>query len=270
MDQRLIDRPVAYGQGFDKPSARTIRWARNEGGPNFLEAAELRLILDAADGKAKDAESGKPIKADPILKAMVLLGVNCGFGNTDVANLAISALDLGAGWVNYPRPKTEIARHIKLWPETIQALDVAFQHRPEPKDQDDVDIAFLTIQGNRFVRCTASETTQGKFAVVNTVSHRFKALLKRLKINGRRRLGFYTLRHVFETVAGESRDQVAVDAVMGHVDPSMGANYRERILSFDSQNATYRNSTPKCKNMREKGRHQRGVRGPANYPRFLR
>lgn len=228
-DQRLIDRPVAYGQGFDKPTAPSIRKARNEAGPNMLEAAEVRRILDAADGKANDAETGKPIKADPVLKAMVLLGINCGFGNTDVANLPMSALELGPGWVNYPRPKTEIARRIKLWSETIQALDTAFQQRPEPRDEADADMVFLTIQGNRYARCTASETTEGKFATVNTISQRFTALLKRLKINRRRRLGFYTLRHCFETVAGESRDQVAVDAIMGHVDPGMGANYRERI-----------------------------------------
>ena len=45
----------------------------------------------------------------------------------------------------------------------------------------------------------------------------------------RPRLGFYGLRHGFETIAGENGDQIAVDAVMGHVPKGMGANYRERI-----------------------------------------
>ncbi len=40
---------------------------------------------------------------------------------------------------------------------------------------------------------------------------------------------FYTLRHVFETIGGESRDQVAVDAIMGHERGEMAAHYRERI-----------------------------------------
>lgn len=228
-ENRLIAERVCYGAGFGKPSARTLRKAKNEAGANLLEAAEIRRMLEATDGLAQEPETGKQIKADPILKAMVLLGVNCGFGNTDVANLPKSAIDFAGAWINYPRPKTEIPRRIKLWPETVQALGTALEHRPNPKDAADADMVFLTVQGKRYVRCTASKTTADKFAIVNTVTNRFGALLKRLGINGRRRLGFYTLRHCFETAAGESKDQVAVDAIMGHVDPSMGANYRERI-----------------------------------------
>jgi integrase len=52
-------------------------------------------------------------------------------------------------------------------------------------------------------------------------------VLKKLNINGRR--NFYALRHTFEAVGGETHDQVAVNAIMGHVDDSMAATYRERI-----------------------------------------
>ncbi len=56
----------------------------------------------------------------------------------------------------------------------------------------------------------------------------FGKLLQRLGLK-RPGLNFYAIRHTFETVAGESRDQVTVDAVMGHADSSMSAHYRERI-----------------------------------------
>ena len=40
---------------------------------------------------------------------------------------------------------------------------------------------------------------------------------------------FTRLRHTFETIGGESRDQVAVDAIMGHSRDDMASVYRERI-----------------------------------------
>jgi integrase len=70
----------------------------------------------------------------------------------------------------------------------------------------------------------------GKITITNNnpVTQEFGKLVKKLKLH-RRGLGFYTLRHTFETVAGGSMDQVSVNAIMGHVDASMASAYRERI-----------------------------------------
>lgn len=224
-DQRLIKEPVNYGQSFDRPTAKMIRKARNEAGPNLFERDELLTILSALDGG-----HAKP-NADATVKAMVLLGLNCGFGNTDVATLPRSAVDLDSGWIDYPRPKTEIQRRVPLWPETVEALRAAGSERPEAKDNADADLWFLTMQGNRWVRVRPKKSGDDpiRFVRADTISVRFGRLLKSLRINGRRRLGFYTLRHCFETIGGESRDQVAVNAIMGHADDSMAAAYRERI-----------------------------------------
>lgn len=58
-----------------------------------------------------------------------------------------------------------------------------------------------------------------------------KACVKLLKELGHHRpgLAFYGLRHTFETIGGEARDQAALDALMGHSDDSMAGIYRERI-----------------------------------------
>src|ERR1700676_4771639 len=56
----------------------------------------------------------------------------------------------------------------------------------------------------------------------------FTNLMKSLDVH-RDGVGFYTLRHVFRTVADGARDPVAIDLIMGHADPSMGGHYRERV-----------------------------------------
>ena len=221
-DQRLIDRPVYYGQGFDKPAVKELRRARNLAGPRMFEADELRRILEAAD---------------PIVRAMVLLGINCGFGNTDVASLPQSAIDFATGWVSFPRVKTEIRRRIPLWPETIESLREAIAQRPKPKDRADSDLCFVTVQGNRWVRVAKKQTdgdstddeSKVRYVKRDTITSRFGALLKKLHINGRKGLGFYGIRHSFQTVAEESRDFPVVKHLRGHSDDSMSAVYRERI-----------------------------------------
>jgi hypothetical protein len=47
----------------------------------------------------------------------------------------LSALNLDGGWINFPRPKTGVARRAKLWPETVEALKAAIAVRPAPRDE---------------------------------------------------------------------------------------------------------------------------------------
>src|SRR6185312_2344346 len=96
-DNALIDRPIRYGAEFAKPSRAVLRKHRAQSGPKMLEADQLRRLL-------------AHLEANHALRAMVLLGLNAGFGNTDVASLPLKALDLAGGWVCYPRPKTGVAR----------------------------------------------------------------------------------------------------------------------------------------------------------------
>ena len=169
----------------------------------MFEAAELREIIEAAE---------QP------LKAMIMLGINCGFGNSDCGTLPMSALDLKAGWVNYPRPKTAVERRCPLWPETIKAIKAAIAERPTPKRPEHANLVFVTKYGGPW----AKETND------SPITKEMRKLLDKLKLY-RPGLGFYALRHTFETIAGESRDQVAVNHIMGHADASMAGVYRERI-----------------------------------------
>jgi integrase len=232
-DERLIDKPVRYGQSFQRPTKKNLRRARHEAGPKVFSAGEVNRILDALDGKPIAIEGkDEPVTLtpDPALKAMVLLGLNCGFGNTDVATLPQTGLDFKAGWVDFPRPKTWIHRRVALWPETLEALRVAIAGRPEPKDQADAGLIFLTRQGRPWVRVQPKRKADNAPAVavpIDAISQRFRKVLKAIGVNGHR--GFYTLRHCTETIGGEAKDQVAVDFIMGHCDESMADAYREGI-----------------------------------------
>lgn len=212
-----IKAPVDYGDEFARPSSKIQQRHRNQTGPNLFERKEILRILEAADVH---------------LRAMVYLGLNCAFGNSDVANLPQAAVDLEGGWVSFPRVKTEIPRRIPLWAETVKALRESLDNRPKPIDRADSGLCFLTRLGRPWVRMTPKKDETRKDepgTPIDALSPEFRKLLKKLELNGRHRLGFYTLRHCFETYAGECRDQIAIDAVMGHVDPSMGANYRHSI-----------------------------------------
>src|SRR5262245_37193426 len=76
-EAELIDRPVRFGPGFDRPSAKTRRLHRARQGAKLFTAAEIRRLIEGAGVQ---------------LRAMILLGINCGLGNNDVASLPLTAL----------------------------------------------------------------------------------------------------------------------------------------------------------------------------------
>ena len=207
-DNRLIPLSVPYGQNFRKPSRKALRIERAKRGIRIFEADEIKRLI---------------AKASIPMKAMILLGINAGLGQSDLSQLPKSAINLETGWLNYPRPKTGIERRCPLWPETIAALQEALAIRPATTEPADDDIVFVTKYGARWSRTTDAGTN------VDAISQEFRKLLKSVDINGHR--GFYGLRRSFETIAGDSRDQVAVDFVMGHSPDSndMGAVYRDRL-----------------------------------------
>jgi integrase len=189
---------------FKRPSKKDFRVQRARQGPRLFTAGEIRRMLDAAGVQ---------------LRAMLLLAINAGFGNSDCGNLPLSAVDLGKGIIDFPRPKTGLPRRCVLWPETVEAIKKALANRPEPKKEEHAGLVFLTRCGDSW----HTGTTDGP------LSWETSKLLRKLGINGRHRLGFYCIRHTFRTVADEAKDQPAADFIMGHEVPHMSAVYRETI-----------------------------------------
>ena len=203
-EAELIDRPVRFGPDFRRPSKKEFRVHKARQGPKLFTPQEVRSLLEAAGVQ---------------LRAMILLGINAGFGNSDCGNLPQAALDLQRGIIDFPRPKTGIGRRAPLWPETARALRDALAARPATKKEEHGGLVFLTRCGDSW----HTGTTDGP------LSREFSKLLRRLGITGRKGLGFYALRHTFRTVADEAKDQPAADYIMGHEVPHMSSVYRETI-----------------------------------------
>jgi integrase len=198
-----LARPMRYKKALRLPPAKTIRKARNEVGERLFTADEIRSLLAIAS---------------PQVKAMIYLGINCGFGNGDCATLPIETVDIANGWHNYWRPKTQIARRCPLWPETSAALYSVIKGRRS-------GLIFITKYGNPW---------EGK-GRAHPISYEFRKLVQKLGIHRAGVTTFYTLRRTFETIAATVGDQVAVDFIMGHAPATndMAAVYRQK--TFDVQ-----------------------------------
>ncbi len=214
-DADLIDRPVRYGPGFDRPSQKTMRLHKAKQGVKLFTAEEIRHIVNGT--LVPGTEGPKLVRAGVQLRAMILLGINCGFGNSDCGQLPMPALDLDAGWINFPRPKTGVERRCPLWPETMSALRDVLAVRKEPKDEAHAGLVFITKYGESWAKDIAD----------SPITKETRKLLNELGINGHR--NFYTLRHTHRTISDGAKDQPAADHIMGHESAHMSTTYREAI-----------------------------------------
>jgi len=194
--------PQQFGAAFSKPGAKAMRQQKLAAGPRMFDQEEIKSLLAHASVN---------------MKAMLLLGVQAGIGNTDLALAPIDAADLGTGWLTLPRAKTAIPRRIPLWPETIQAIREVLAHRPTPKPGAE-HLLFVTSKGNSFIGQRRG----------NPIWKEFQKAATAAGVTGRT---YYDCRRTFATVADGAKDPVAVSAIMGHAPKSgdMAAVYRQRV-----------------------------------------
>jgi len=172
------------------------------------------------DKEFSPAETWAMIKATTAnTRAMIWLALNTGSNNACCANITIKALDLEEGVMTWKRHKARNKEHakvrvIELWPETVDALKAAMFDRPEPKDAANENLFFLTRYGAKWDQWA--------------LSRQIGKLKTELGIN-RDGVGFNSFRNVIETHGGT--DQVAINWVMGHIDPTIAVRYRNGVPS---------------------------------------
>ena len=199
----LYEKRICFGPAWTKPSAKTLRKQRAANGPRMFGHENLLKVLEHASTN---------------MRAMILLGANAALGNTELGLLPIKAMDLDAGWLDYPRAKTGIDRRVPLWPETVAAIRRVLAERREPNDPTDCSLLFIGKRGKSYVG-----NHRG-----HRVCQEFDRTMRWAGVEGR---SFYDLRRTFQTIGEEARDLVAVQSIMGHAPPAgdMSAIYRQRI-----------------------------------------
>ena len=160
--------------------------------------------------------------ADVKMRAMVWLGLNCGFGCTDCSELKWSDLDIVSARVKLARKKTGISRDLPLWPETVESL------KRVPKIGK---LVFYTSRGNPYIQTLfkMDDNGDGKYATLNTITTNFSRLLKKLGFDVPKGTGFYTLRRTAATIAARSGDPFAVQRLLGHADLQMATRYVQDV-----------------------------------------
>ncbi|MDF1844556.1 MAG: hypothetical protein P1U77_24335 [Rubripirellula sp.] len=104
-DNDLIDKPVRYGSDWSKAPKKRARLERHSKHSKESTKAETLALIDTA-----------PLQ----IKAMILLGLKCGYGNLDCSRLRTT--DLNGVWLDLPRGKTGEPRRAWLWKETRDAI----------------------------------------------------------------------------------------------------------------------------------------------------
>ena len=151
--QPLYQRPLRFGPDFQAPSTKAIKRQLDQQPTKVFSRKQICRLLT---------------KAGPKLRAMILLGINCGLGNTDCARLTRNRINLKTGWLHYPRPKTGVDRHCPLWPETIEAVKKVWAARKVPHDPAHAEHVFLTKRRSPF------DGTD--------ISHEFRKLADKIKL----------------------------------------------------------------------------------------
>ncbi len=188
-----------WGTEFDKPGRAAM--SKQSDHEQLFTRDEVLTLLEHASEQ---------------MKAMILIGINCGYGNTDCA--LIEQTDIAGEWITRKRQKTGKRRRTNLWTETQKAIGDALAAKPANKDEADSGKLFITKYGNNWVPTSNA----------NPVSQEFGKVARAAKITGKGK-SFYTLRHTFQTIGDETKDFIAVSTLMGHVDASISGHYREKI-----------------------------------------
>lgn len=191
IDNRYLDFSLPFSKSLASVPKYDLRKHRSTQPARMLTAEEIRKLIGIGC---------------PKYKAMILLGINGGFNNSDIGGLELSRVQPVPDVLIYHRRKTFFERRTPLWEETKTAIREAIEDRVTSNRPE----LFLTSTGRPYAEGESKQLISGFFY----------GYLKRLKIYSPGK-NFGALRTTFSNVGKEVGDDIALKALMGHSDGSM-------------------------------------------------
>ena len=199
-DNRHIDRNLPFQSALKSVPKLSLRKEKASRPQRKLTNKDINAVLKVAS---------------PKIKAAVLLAINGGLNNSDIAHLLLESVDPPPQVLEYPRHKTYYLRATPLWPETKRAIKKAIADRLDSP----LPYLFLSDSG---VPCFET----GRH---DPISESFHRLLKKLGIYVPGK-NFGALRTTFSEIGKEVGDDLALKALMGHNDgSSLYENYAKGV-----------------------------------------
>jgi len=150
-------------------------------------------------------------------KCWILLALNCGYGQKDIADLRVEEVNLVHGRIRRKRSKTGVETNHKLWPKTVELLRETGRFEAGPDER-----VFLSRFGKPLVQ---EEYRNDKLRRSDGIRTMFEKLRKRVGLQTGR--GFYTLRKTAATEI-ERIDPTVTEMFLGHVERGMKKHYAGR------------------------------------------
>jgi integrase len=185
---------IDFGPELVAPSEDAIAREREQSGRDrFIDRNIILATLDAASSK---------------LRAMILLGINCGLQAHDLQAMPIDSLHLDGDYPyhDFRRTKTLRPRRAVLWPEAAEAVQAYLVDRPTPKTKEVKSILFLTQSGKQHA--------VGSFR--NYATAELSRAVDDAGVELPEGASFGSLRHTFATVAELAGDDAMSSLIMGH------------------------------------------------------
>lgn len=200
-------------KGIIKTIRHFVRWLNRNPNFNWHKPADLEFMpVRITPTPSKNAKKIRTLQVDTytldelvtlyryatgLERLLLLLGLNCGFGQAEVASLQTGEIELDekhpyyglpGSWIRRIRFKTGVYGEWKLWDETAQGIRWMLERRGTQKE----GALILTRDGRPLTQPTENNNRNNKIA--NCWSRLYQRILKDEKNKGFRRLSFNKLR----------------------------------------------------------------------------